>query len=55
MAVELEIGNGRAESMNRRIKVTVRVSYGFRNVDNLISLLMLRCSDTKSVIPDRVV
>lgn len=44
-AVELETGNGRVESINNKIKVGVRMSYGFRNIDSLVSLLMLRCSD----------
>lgn len=52
-AVELGLGNGRVESVNNKIKVTVRMGYGFRNVDNLISLLMLRCSDVRPEIPGR--
>ena len=52
-AVELGIGNGRVESVNNKIKVTVRMGYGFRNVDNLIALLMLKCSDVKPALPGR--
>lgn len=52
-AVGLGIGNGRVESLNNRVKVAVRMGYGFRNVDNLISLLMLRCSDIKPALPGR--
>lgn len=52
-AVELGIGNGRVEAVNNKIKVTVRMGYGFRNVDNLVSLLMLRCSDVRPTIPGR--
>lgn len=29
------------------------MGYGFRSVDNLISLLMLRCSDIKPALPGR--
>ena len=29
------------------------MGYGFRNVDNLISLLMLWCSDIKPALPGR--
>ncbi len=50
-AVELGIGNGRVESINNKIKVTVRMGYGFRNTDNLIALLMLRCSDEQPALP----
>lgn len=52
-AVGLGIGNGRVESLNNKVKVAVRMGYGFRNVDNLISLLMLRCSDIKPALPGR--
>lgn len=46
-AVELGIGNGRVESINSKIKVTARMGYGFRNTDNLVALLILRCSDCR--------
>lgn len=52
-AVELGISNGRVESINNKIKVTVRMGYGFRNTDNMISLLMLRCSDARPELPGR--
>ena len=50
-AVELGIGNGRVESINQKIKVTVASGYGFRNTDNLIAMVMLRCSDEQPVLP----
>jgi hypothetical protein len=31
------------------------MGYGFRNTDNLIALLMLRCSDNKPQLPGRSV
>ena len=52
-AVELGIGNGRVEAINNKIKVTVKMGYGFRNTDNLVGLLMLRCSDCKPQLPGR--
>lgn len=52
-AVELGIGNGRVEAINNKIKVTVKMGYGFRNTDNLVALLMLRCSDCKPQLPGR--
>jgi transposase len=54
-AVDLGISNARVEAINNKIKVTVRMGYGFRNTDNLIALLMLRCSDTKPQLPGRLV
>lgn len=52
-AVDLDISNARVEAINSKIKVTVKMGYGFRNTDNLIALLMLRCSDVKPQLPGR--
>ena len=52
-AIELGISNARVESINSKIKVTVKMGYGFRNIDNLVALLMLRCSDCKPQLPGR--
>ena len=52
-AVALGISNARVEAINNKIKVTVRMGYGFRNTDNLIALVMLRCSDIKPQLPGR--
>ncbi len=52
-AVELGISNGRVEAINNKVKVTVKMGYGFRNTDNLIALTMLRCSDMKPELPGR--
>ena len=52
-AVALGVGNGRVEAVNNKIKVTVRMGYGYRNIDNLCALLMLRCSDVKPSLPGR--
>lgn len=50
-AVDLGIGNGRVESINQKIKVTIASGYGFRNTGNLIALIMLRCSDEQPALP----
>lgn len=34
--------NARLEAFNNRIKVTIRMAYGFHHVGNLIALVMLR-------------
>jgi transposase len=52
-AVDLGLSNARVEAVNNKIKVTVRTGYGFRNVDNLVGLLMLRCSDVRPSLPGR--
>ncbi len=33
------------------VNSTVKMGCGFRNTDNLIALLMLRCSDAKLQLP----
>lgn len=52
-AVELNMSNARIEAINNKIKLTIRMGYGFRNIDNLIALIMLRCSDLKPSLPGR--
>ena len=31
--------------MNNKIKVMIRKAYGFRNIQNLIDMIMIVCSD----------
>jgi len=56
-AILAAIGNGmsnaRIEAVNNKIKVTIRMGYGFRNLDNMIALLMLRCSKLDVALPGR--
>ena len=42
--IQLGYSNARLEAFNNRIKVTIRMAYGFHRVTNLIALIMLRCS-----------
>ena len=39
------------ESINQKIKVTIASKYGLRNTDNLIALIMLRCSNLQPAMP----
>lgn len=41
------------EAVNNKIKLTVRMAYGFRNIDNLIALVMLRCPNLPVALPGR--
>lgn len=52
-AVGLGISNARVEAVNNKIKLTVRMGYGFRNFDNLVALVMLRCSNLPITLPGR--
>lgn len=53
-AVELGVSNARIEATNNKIKAIVRMAYGFRNIDNLIALVMLKCSRIPVRLPGRV-
>ncbi|AUD85960.1 transposase [Bifidobacterium breve] len=46
--------NARLEAFNNRIKVTIRMAYGFQRVTNLISLIMLRCGGLDIRLPEPV-
>ncbi|WP_346675895.1 transposase [Enorma phocaeensis] len=52
-SIELGVSNARVEAVNNKIKVAIRQGYGFRNIDNLIALVMLRFSDLKPSLPGR--
>lgn len=52
-SVALGISNARVEAINNKIKLTVRMGYGFRNFDNLVALIMLRCSNLPIALPGR--
>ncbi len=52
-SIELGVSNARVEAVNNKIKVAIRQGYGFRNIDNLIALVMLMCSDLRPVLPGR--
>ena len=52
-SVALGISNARVEAINNKIKLTVRMGYGFRNFDNLVALVMLRCSNLPIALPGR--
>lgn len=47
------LSNARIEATNNKIKLSVRMAYGFRNIDNLISLVMLRCGYLPVALPGR--
>jgi len=48
------LSNARVEAVNNKIKVTQRMAYGFKNVDNLIALVMLKCGDYDVILPGRI-
>lgn len=52
-AVRLDISNARIEATNNKIKLIIRKAYGFRNIDNMLDLVYLVCSDLKIPLPNR--
>ena len=45
--------NARVEAVNNKIKLIVKMAYGFKNLDNLFSMVMLKCSDLRVELPGR--
>ena len=52
-SIKNELSNARIEAVNNKIKVTIRMGYGFRNIDNLIALVRLKCGGFNIALPGR--
>lgn len=52
-SIKNELSNARIEAVNNKIKVTIRLGYGFRNIDNLIALVRLKCGGFDITLPGR--
>ncbi|WP_418871547.1 transposase [Selenomonas bovis] len=48
---KLRPSNAVLEATNRKIKRSVSMAYGFCNIDNMIDMMMLRCSDIDVRLP----
>ena len=46
-AIRHGTSNARVEALNNKIKLLIRIAYGFRNIDTMISLVMLFCSSVQ--------
>ena len=51
--IRLDVSNARIEATNNKIKLLIRQAYGFRNIDNMIAMILLYCSDVKIPLPNR--
>ena len=51
--IRLDVSNARIEATNNKIKLLIRQAYGFRDVDNMIHMVILYCSDLKIPLPNR--
>lgn len=47
------LSNARIEAMNNKIKLIIRKAYGFRNVENMINMVYLVCSNIQVPLPNR--
>lgn len=52
-AIRCRISNARVEALNNKIKLLIRIAYGFRNIRAMIGLVMLFCSDIEIPWPGR--
>ncbi len=49
--MEYHLTNAVLEATNRKIKLSIYMAYGFRNIDNMLDMIMLRCSDIEVLLP----
>lgn len=51
--IRLGMSNARIEATNNKIKLIVRKSYGFRNIENMLDMVYLVCSNVSVPLPNR--
>ena len=51
--IELHMSNARIEATNNKIKLIIRRAYGFRNIQSMIDMIMLVCSNLEVPLPNR--
>lgn len=51
--IKTGISNARVEANNNKISLLVHRSYGFRNFNNMVDLIMLICSNIVIPLPNR--
>ena len=52
-AIRLGMSNARIEAANNKIKLIIRKAYGFRNIQNLIDMVYLVCSNLRIPLSNR--
>ena len=52
-AIRLGMSNARVEAVNNKIKLIIRKAYGFRNIENMLAMVYLVCSDLRIPLPNR--
>ena len=51
--IRLGMSNARIEATNNKIKLIIRKAYGFRNIQNMLDMVYLVCSDLRVPLPKR--
>ena len=51
--IETKLSNARVESINNKIKLFIRKAYGFRNIQNMLDMILLGCSNILIPLPNR--
>ncbi len=51
--IRLGVSNARIEATNNKIKLIIRKAYGFRNIQNMMDMVYLVCSDIRIPLPNR--
>ena len=51
--IRLGMSNARIEATNNKIKLIIRKAYGFRNIQNMLDMVYLVCSDIRIPLPNR--
>ena len=51
--IKTKLSNARVESVNNKIKLFIRKAFGFRNIQNMLDLIMLGCSKISIPLPNR--
>lgn len=51
--IRLGMSNARIEATNNKIKLIIRKAYGFRNIENMLDMVYLVCSNLTIPLPNR--
>ena len=48
-----QVGKARIEANNNKIKLIIRRSFGFRNIQTMLDMILLVCSNINITLPNR--
>lgn len=51
--IKYNISNARIEATNNKIKLIIRKAYGFKNIENMLSMIYMTCSNLRVPLPNR--